>query len=249
MSAMAVHAHRGSPDPTTGVRENTLLAFERARRLGADGVELDVRLTADGAVAVCHDAVLVGVGPISGTAVAQLPGSVPLLPAALDACAGMAVNIEIKNLPGEPGFDPEERLARRVGDLVEEHGGASSVVVSSFWPGALHALRDRQPDVPCGFLLAGWPDPAAGVAAAVGFGCTAVHPEFSMVTPGLVDEAHAAGLSVATWTVNDRTRLLAARLAGVDTVITDDVALALAVVGPTRGPSEAGKVGREQRPS
>ena len=48
MGSMAVQAHRGSPDPGHGVRENTLEAFLRARELGADGVELDVRMTSDG---------------------------------------------------------------------------------------------------------------------------------------------------------------------------------------------------------
>ncbi len=245
MSSMAVHGHRGSPDPATGVGENTLEAFERARRLGADGVELDVRLTADGALAVCHDAVLPGVGPVAEADAARLPDQVPLLASVLDACSGMVVNIEIKNLPGEPGFDPGERLARLVGDLVEERGRAGSVVVSSFWPGTLQALRDHHPDIPTGFLVAAWPDPAAGVAAAVGFGCRAIHPEVTMVTGGLVEEAHGAGLSVATWTVNDRARLMAARSAGVDTVITDEVTLALAVLGRHEGRPQAGTSGRK----
>ena len=57
----AVQAHRGSPDPAAGVRENTLDAFTLARARGADGVELDVRVTADGALAVHHDPVIAGV--------------------------------------------------------------------------------------------------------------------------------------------------------------------------------------------
>ena len=47
--SVAVHAHRGSPDPAAGIAENTVEAFLRAGRLGADGVELDVRLAAAGA--------------------------------------------------------------------------------------------------------------------------------------------------------------------------------------------------------
>ena len=57
----AVFAHRGC---TEGFVENTLEAFAEARRLGADGVELDVRLTADGALAVHHDAGIPGIGTI-----------------------------------------------------------------------------------------------------------------------------------------------------------------------------------------
>ncbi len=230
MRTVAVHAHRGSPDPGSGVEENSVRSFERARRLGADGVELDVRLTADGSLAVCHDPVVTG-RPVSETVADDLPAHVCLLEEALDACSGLTVNVEIKNLPGEPGFDSEERLAAEVADLVEETGRIPSVIVSSFWPGTLQALRDRRPQVPTAFLVSGWPDPTASVAAAAGLGCAAVHPELSMLTTALVDRAHAAGLSVATWTARDRPGLLAARSAGVDTVITDDVALAVSVLG------------------
>ena len=62
MHPIAVTAHRGSPDAAAGIRENTLAAFARARRLGADGVELDVRRTADGGLAIHHDPVIEGSG-------------------------------------------------------------------------------------------------------------------------------------------------------------------------------------------
>jgi glycerophosphoryl diester phosphodiesterase len=215
------------------VAENTVEAFQRASRLGADGVELDVRLTADGAAVICHDAVIGGFGPIAEADAADLPRGVPLLGAALEACGAMTVNIEIKNLPGEPGFDPEERLADLVAELVAERHRAGSVIVSSFWPGTLEALRDRHPEVPTGFLVSGWPDPPASVAAARGFGCRAVHPNLAMLTGDLVAEAHDAGLAVATWTVDDRAGMVAARSAGVDAVITDDVTMALGVLART----------------
>ena len=72
----AVFAHRGC---TEGFTENTLDAFAEARRVGADGVELDVRLTADGALAVHHDAEIPGHGAIADLGVADLPAHVPLL--------------------------------------------------------------------------------------------------------------------------------------------------------------------------
>lgn len=237
MPTVAVLAHRGSPDPANGVGENTIEAFTRARRLGADGVELDARLAADGAVVVCHDPVLGGIGPVGETLSADLPDEVPLLSAALTACRGMTVNIEIKNLPGEPSFDPGERLADQVAELAGGlAGGEASVVVSSFWPGTLEALRDRHPEVATGFLVTAWPDPSASVAAAAGFGCRALHPNLAMLSRELVDEAHQAGLTVAAWTVGDRADAMMTRLAGVDTVITDDVALARTVLG--RQPAE-----------
>lgn len=231
MAKTAIFGHRGSPDPANGVGENTIQAFSRSRRLGADGIELDVRLTADGAMAVHHDPVVPGVGAIGELTAAQLPAFVPLLPAALEACEGMTVNIEIKNLPWEPGFDPRESLAEEVADLVVSTGRAPSVIVSSFWPGTLTAVARAGPTVCTGLLAASWVDPAEAISSALSRGCRALHPHVSLLSADLVDEAHRAGLSVAAWTVNDRDQLERAGALGVDTVITDDVAFALATLG------------------
>src|SRR5262245_27082175 len=92
----AVIAHRGA---SRAAPENTLEAFRLARSLGADAVELDVRRTRDGALAVHHDARLPDGQSVVDLSAAELPRSVPLLDAALDACAGMWVNVEIKNDP------------------------------------------------------------------------------------------------------------------------------------------------------
>lgn len=231
MAITAVQAHRGSPDPASGIAENTLEAFARARRLGADGVELDARLTADGTIAVHHDPEIPGLGPIADLRADQLPAHVPSLAAALDACSGMIVNIEIKNLPGEPGFDADDHLARDVACLVAESGRTSSVVVSSFWPQALTKVHDTRPDIPTGLLVAPWFDPAEIVPVALARSCTAVHPHATLVTGALVTEARRAGLSIATWTVNDRPQLERLIEFGVDTVITDDVPLVLDALG------------------
>jgi len=226
----AVQAHRGSPDPAGGILENTLAAFDRARDLGADGVELDVRLTADGALVVHHDPVIPGVGPVHELAAADLPVHVPLLAAALDACGGMVVNIEVKNLPTEPAFDPGDRCARDVADLVLATDLVGSVIVSSFWGGALAAVRDTGTGVPTGLLVLSAFDPAAAVATGLELGCAAVHLPIGLVTPTVVDAAHDAGLQVAAWTVVDRSSLDRVLGAGVDTVVTDDVAMTRRVV-------------------
>jgi len=229
----AVQAHRGSPDPGAGIRENTLDAFARARALGADGVELDVRLTSDGGLAVHHDAVVDGVGPVAELGTAELPAHVPLLAEALEACAGMVVNIEIKNQPHEPGFDPADRAAGDVIALVEAMGRSGSVVISSFWAGALAAVRSTGSVVPTGLLVISSFDPTASIAAASDLGCAAVHLPVGLVDPATVATAHAAGLAVAAWTVVDEATLEVALAAGVDTVITDDVAMARRAVDRT----------------
>ncbi len=219
--------HRGSPDPTGSVRENTLEAFARARHLGADGVELDVQLTADGTMAVHHDPVVPGLGAISELTVDQLPDYVPELAAVLEACTGMFVNIEIKNVPGQPGFDADERLAGLVAQLVSATHRQGDTVVSSFWPATLEAVSTRDDTVPTGLLLSSWFDPAGAVEAATSRGCLAIHPVMSLVSTSLVTEAHEAGLSVATWTVNQPSDVSAMAVLGVDTIISDDVAMVI----------------------
>ena len=226
MVNVAIQAHRGSPDPIAGIVENSLEAFVRARRLGADGVELDVRLTADGALAVHHDPIVTGLGPVTELRTDDLPGHVPLLGAVLRACEGMTVNIEIKNLPTEPNHDPGELAAREVGKLVAELGAVDRVIVSSFWMASLDAVRHTLPEIATGLLVASWFDPGVALAMARRHGCTAVHPHATLVTPTLMEEAHGTGLAVTPWTVNDRASLEAMAALGVDTVITDDVGLA-----------------------
>lgn len=225
-NSTAVQAHRGSPDASAGVRENTLDAFTLARARGADGVELDVRMTADGALAVHHDPVIPGVGPVHELASLDLPRHVPLLAEALDACAGMLVNVEIKNHPGEPAFDPTERASGLVVGVLEELGRADPVVVSSFWSGALAAIRSADPSQACGLLVLPSFDAEVGIAGALDLGCVAVHLPVNLVDAAAVAAAHGAGLAVAAWTVADAAVLATVLDAGVDTVITDDVGLA-----------------------
>src|SRR3954451_12355655 len=99
VAAPRVLAHRGAARVAP---ENTLEAFEAAGALGADGVELDVHRTADGALVVHHNADARGLGVLAERPAAEIRAArpeIPTLEEALDACAGMLVNIEVKNLP------------------------------------------------------------------------------------------------------------------------------------------------------
>ena len=230
---VAIQAHRGSPDPSGGISENTLEAFARARRLGADGVELDVRLTADGALAVYHDPNIPGVGRVVDLEVHQLPDHVPLLAAAFGACVGMTVNVEVKNLPTEANYDPDETAARAVANAIAEADLGEGVVVSSFWPPSLDAVLAVDPALATGLLLAEWADPTQSLIMAQDMGFRALHLHQSLVTAALVEETHAAGLAVAVWTVNDPEAMTAIATYGVDTIITDDVPLAVTTIRVT----------------
>lgn len=214
---MRVLAHRGL---ATGGRENTLAAFSAARRQGADGVELDVRLSADGAVVVHHDPVIEGCGPVSELKVADMPEWVPLLGAALEVCEGMVVNVEIKQLEPAPGWEPTEALAREVAALVAERAVASAVV-SSFSFDALGWVRSCEPTVATGWLTLPGQDQSAALETVAEAGCDALHPHHLAVTEALVGEAHALGIEVGTWTVDDPGLALDLCRAGVDTLISN----------------------------
>ena len=103
-----VLAHRGASNAS---RENTIDAFRLAGELGCDAVELDVRRTSDGQLIVHHDARLADGRAIVELSAADLPAHIPDLQAALDACSGMWVNVEIKNHPQDPDFDLTDSIA------------------------------------------------------------------------------------------------------------------------------------------
>lgn len=217
-SGLLLLGHRGMG---VGPGENTLGSLAEAVRLGADGVELDVRRTADGALALHHDAVIEGVGPVAELTVDRLPDQVGLLGPALELLAGHLVNIEIKNLAIEPGYDPEELLASQVVGLLAERSFRDNVIVSSFSPATLEAVRRADPDIPVGLLTTAGYDQDKALARVLDRGWSALHPHHTAVTADLVARAHARGVAVNTWTVNDPEAVLRLRDLGVDGVITD----------------------------
>jgi glycerophosphoryl diester phosphodiesterase len=223
----AVFAHRGYTD---GFSENTVPAFAEARLRGADGVELDVRRSRDGALVVHHDAAVAEAGLICELAVAELPESVPLLADALAACHGMVVNVEIKNLPGDPGFEPDQAIARDVVAEVYDAGWQDRVVVSSFNRHTVEAVRGADDAVATGWLLEYAADPVAALSEAASLGFSALHPFVTGVTAELVERAHALGLAVNTWTVNHPADLQQMVALDVDAVITDRLEAALDAV-------------------
>jgi glycerophosphoryl diester phosphodiesterase len=220
-------AHRGA---CRQAPENTVAAFARARELGADGVELDVRRSADGVLVVHHDAEAEPVGLLAARpfgAIREAAPAIPTLAEALDACAGLLVNVEIKALPWEPDADPEHVVVRGVVDLVRER--AEPVVVSSFDLGTIDAVRALAPELPTGFLVHGLElDTAATLARERGHPW--LHPGRAQMleTPDAVARVQGHGLQVDVWTVDDPDEVRALARAGVDAIITNvpDVARA-----------------------
>ncbi|HEY8543864.1 MAG TPA: glycerophosphodiester phosphodiesterase [Acidimicrobiales bacterium] len=213
--------------------ENRVESFVRAREAGADGVELDVRRTGDGRLAVWHDPRLPDGRVLLDSSWDDLDGAVDELDAVLDACRGLSlVNVEIKNWMYDADFDETlafaDTVAARLAQRTPEEQAA--YVVSCFHQPtvdrARKALADLAPTVRVGWLLWNVDDPADTAAKARAAGYAALHPHHSAVTAELVAAAHDAGLAVNCWTCNDPDRIRELAELGTDGVITDDPVLA-----------------------
>jgi glycerophosphoryl diester phosphodiesterase len=211
-----VIAHRGA---SATHRENTVEAYRAARDQGA----------------VHHDAVIPGVGPLAELRADELPPWVPLLDAAYEACEGMAVNVEIKNAPTEPDFDPDDRVAAAVVDLVVANRLQDRTLVSCFNLATVDRVRELDPSVPTAWLTLTGYDQLWALQTVVDRGHVAIHPQDPAVTPDLMAAARDAGVTVNTWTVDDPERIRALAAMAVDGICTNDPALAVRVLKEERG--------------
>ncbi len=193
--------------------------------MGADGVELDVRRTADDRLVVHHDPMVAGGRVIRETPAADLPDAVPLLADALDACTGMFVNIEIKNDETEPDFDPTEWVAHRTVSELVRRGTDTRWQISSFRLETVELCHRLLPHARTAWLTMLATDEVIATTAAGGH--VAVHPWVRDLDRSAVRTAHAHGIAVNTWTCDDPTRIRELLAWGVDGICTNvpDIAL------------------------
>lgn len=222
-----VIAHRGASQAEP---ENTVDAYRRAVTDGADGIELDVRRTLDGHLVCHHDARLRDGRLIAETPSAELPASIPAFTAALDACRGVWVNVEIKNDELEPDFDPDDRVARGVLDVLGDRDEvADNWLLSCFRAATVDRCRALAPRFPTAVLT--YRVDAEMVAMVAGGGHVAVHPWAPMVDADTIERCHAAGLRVNAWTCNDPDRFVELAAWGIDGICTDVPGAMLSALG------------------
>lgn len=196
---MLLLAHRGDHrrDP-----ENTLAAFGAALAIpGVDGLELDVRASADGVAVVLHDASLWRVqgrrSRASRLTDRELSAhGVPSLAGVLAVCPpGAFLDVELKEDLGEAALGPL-RVARGRPD-----GSVAGVVLSSFDQGALATVRRLEPAWPC-WLNTVWLSDRA-IRTAVDLGCAGIAAEWHRIDARRLAGVRAAGLELAAWTIRD----------------------------------------------
>ncbi len=220
-------AHRGA---SGSAPENTLGALERAIALGADLAEVDLRLTADGHLALIHDATLErttsGRGRVADHAMAELAaldaGSwldaswrdqrVPELGEALALARGrLRLNLELKP-EAAPGAMLDELLRQ-----LARHDMSGQCLVTSFDADLIAELKARAPRVAVGCILGPGEAPARAFAA----GFEAVSAEQSLVDAAFCAAAAAAGKAVHVWTVDEPAAMRRFIALGVAAVITN----------------------------
>lgn len=220
----AVLGHRGASALAV---ENTLDAFTLALERGADGVELDVQLSADGEVVVFHDQDLDRLavdqtGPVAARTWNELAAvrlrdatSIPRLGDVFEALPARAiVNVELKSF-GDASAD--RRLCQAVAPIV---AGRARVIVSSFSVDIVRQLVAAELPEPT--LIVEGPAPHATPEGLAALGASGLHLWDRLVEPGAVDALLHAGLAVGVWTVNDRERRGALVDLGVTRIITDE---------------------------
>ncbi|HIS03175.1 MAG TPA: glycerophosphodiester phosphodiesterase [Candidatus Pullichristensenella avicola] len=231
----SLYAHRGLHG--NGVAENTLVAFERACRAGV-GIEMDVRLSADGEVVVFHDDTLARLcgrnERVDALTLAQLRalslpggGRIPTLAEALAAIDGRApLLVEIKS---------GANLARLCARTLEQMRGYAGVwAVESFHPLAVRYFRRHAASVPRGQLVS-LPDEYLGAVARAGAWALSHLLTNFLSRPDFIayDLRMATGCAVraqrrlyrarlAAWTVRDRVRLREALARGESVIFECD---------------------------
>jgi len=239
-SAPLVIAHRGA---SMYAPENTLAAFELAIEMGADAIELDTMLTADGIPIVIHDHSLDrttdGIGSVSSKTVAELKlldaGSafdirfagerIPTLEEVFSAVGKkIMINVELKNY-----VSPFDRLPEIVADLVREKCLTDRILLSSFNPIALLKAKRASSEIRRAALIGTGPKFVSGFIKTF-TDYYALHQEVSLVSKGNIITQHAAGHKVNVWTVNEESVMMELLSMGVDGLITDAPDIAKKVI-------------------
>ena len=260
LATPVIHAHRGGAlDFGKPVRpEDAMPAFRHAAEIPGTWLEMDTVVSADGIPIVIHDSTLDRTTDCSGTVLdtpiaaieacridklgvsetlVEAPPDPPLrVPRLAEALAfarerGLGVNLEIKRIPGDPGYVPgDSAFAQTVMEVVKAARlDPDKLIIQSFDPSNLDVAAQALPGVQLSLLtLAEANEGAPEFAFARGY---------HWVSPGgvpsasFVQRARAYGLKIVPYTLNTPEEVQAAAALGLEAVITDDVPMARRALG------------------
>jgi glycerophosphoryl diester phosphodiesterase len=208
MSKVKIIGHRGAANHT----ENTIPAFESAIAQGVDGIELDVRQTSDGLLAVVHDSV-VGERAVKSTTyevLKSLPDGyeVPLLIDVLKKFGKKTLlDIELKH----------EGIEEAAVELIKRYCNPEKTVVSGFNADSLSKVHELLPELQLGYIYNRTQDEELRHNCPIDI----VIPQFRLASREYIAEVHDEGLAVWAWTVNEEDEARRLINLGVDGLITD----------------------------
>ncbi|MBI3153279.1 MAG: glycerophosphodiester phosphodiesterase [Chloroflexi bacterium] len=236
-------AHRGDQSHAP---ENTLPSFSQAIQKGADGVELDAKLTSDGHVIVIHDSTVDRTTNGSGKTptfsleeIRKLDAGawfnekfagtkVPLLAEVFETVGkDKLINIELTNYS-----TPRDGLTEKVCQLIKKHNNQRQIIFSSFFASNLKIAKQVLPEVPRGLLAV--PGFLGLWARSFGFmfgDYQALHPHISSTSREQMQRAHRLKRRVHVWTANTPEEVNQLKDWGADGIFTDDPATALRALG------------------
>ena len=241
-----IYGHRGA---RAILPENTMQAFQAAIDGGANAIETDVHLTSDGQVVVFHDATAERIAGkphaiASTTCTEALSWDVgyqhvdnhgnrpfmgqgfrmPLLKELLEAFSGVRINIDIK---------PGPAAAAAVVDIIRRHGSPKDVLLTSFSDAVRTRLQDLGYEGPIGlgkneclralllpsFMIRGRWKSGTRIQVPPAFG------PFKLASRRFINKAHAAGLKVDFWTIDEPSMAKSLVQMGADGIMSDNPAV------------------------
>ena len=226
-----IWGHRGASGHAP---ENTLPAFQMAADMGADGVELDVQLTRDGVLAVCHDETIdrtsSGAGWLKDFTFDELRSldfsngnaayegvKIPAMEEVFDLLAptGLTINIELKT-----GIVFYENIEEKILELAARKNWEDRVIYSSFNHYTVRRIKELNPAAKVGLLYADGPIDMPGYGHRLE--ADALHPAFyNLQYPNYMEDCRRYGLEVNLCTVNSAADLMKCSEYGVNAVITN----------------------------
>jgi len=237
---MKIFAHRGFSGKYP---ENTMLAFEKAKAIGAHGIELDVHLSKDGKPVIIHDELLKRTTGREGSVHDYLfdelitinagktfddkYGHTPI-PSFEEYCdfirkTDIVTNIEIKT---NQFYYP--RIEEIVADMIRMHNLKDKVIISSFNWLSIVRMKAIWGELTCGLLQeTSLLQNAGTLASTCGIEC--YHPDIRLMNDSIVDDCRKHGIGLNLWTINTKEQFEKCLAWGVDSAITNypDLGLSL----------------------
>ena len=226
--SIQVYGHRGA---SAYAPENTLISFQKAIEMKADGVELDIQLSKDGEIVVIHDETIDrtsnGHGYVKDLTLKELKSynynrthpeyefaAIPTMREVFELIkpTDLIINIELKT-----GIFFYPSIEEKILALTAEFGMEDRVIYSSFNHYSILRMRKLAPELKCGLLTDCWLINAGKYVHDLDVPC--YHPAFRNLTPEITKEIKQYGLEINTWTVNTLEDFKNLESLGVDVAI------------------------------